>query len=259
MDSTEQSPATTGSQAQFPTTRWTQIVEAGGPTSTGAREALNELCGAYWSPVYAYLRRKGIDSHQAKDLTQSFFVRLLEMEFHKLANRNKGRFRSFLLTALNNFRIEEWRRQNARKRGGAAHIVSIDENEAEERFDRLPQQEPDPIKIFDRAWADTVIGHTKTRLKDSFARRGRLEVFDALAPFLAREPDPTKYAELAGHLNMTRENVQVTLSRMNDAFGECLRAEIARTVETPADTDDELRYLLAAWSAKVESEELEPG
>jgi RNA polymerase sigma-70 factor (ECF subfamily) len=259
MDSTEQSPATSGSQAQFPTTRWTHIVEAGGPSAAGAREALNDLCRAYWSPVYAYLRRKGIDSHQAKDLTQSFFVHLLEIEFHKLADRNRGRFRSFLLTALNNFLKGEWRRQHAQRRGGAAQIVSIDESEAEDRYDQLPRQEPDPTKLYDRAWADAVVAHTKTRLKASFARRGRLEVYEALAPFLAREPDPSKYAELAARLNMTRENVQVNLSRMNGVFADCLREEIARTVETPADTDDELRYLLAAWSAKVESEELEPG
>ena len=255
MDSSHQGSAGSGSQAQFPTTRWTHIFEAGGPNSAGAREALNELCRGYWSPVYAYLRRKGIDSHQAKDLAQSFFVHLLEIEFHKVADPNKGRFRSFLLAALNNFLKDDWRSRNARKRGGVVQIVSIDENEAEERYDQLPRQEPDATRIYDRAWAGTVIEHAKARLKESFARRRRLAVYEALAPFLAREPDPAKYAELAGRLKMTRENLQVALSRMNDTFGQCLREEIARIVETPAEIEDEIRYLLSAWSAKVESVE----
>lgn len=247
-------PTQPDSNAQFPITHWTRILQAGGTTSPEARDALNELCQTYWYPIYAFVRRSGHESHTAKDLTQDFIIHLLETDFLKKADRNVGKFRSFLCASLRNFVEDQRRKEKAVKRGGAVQKVSIDESEAEGKYCKLPHQEPDPVKVYDRAWAATVIEHVKLKLKETYADRGRLAAYEALAPFLAGESNPDKYAELAVGLNMTRENVQVTLSRMRDEFGEFLRKEIAKTVKDPADIGDEIRYLLSAWAARVQSE-----
>ena len=229
------------------------MVTAGGPASTEARQALNELCQIYWHPVYALIRRSGYESHAAKDLTQDFVLHLLETDFLKKADRNIGKFRSFLRASLKNFLEDQRRKNGAVKRGGSVQKVSIDEAQAEERYDTLPIQEPDPTRIFDRAWALTVIEKVKAELKEDYARRDRPSVYEALVPFLVGESNPDQYAELAARLQMTRENLQSVLSRLRREFGGCLRKVIGQTVNDPAEIDEEIRYLLSALSAGPEA------
>ena len=232
-------------KAQFTQTNWSTIIEAGGSTSTEARDALNRLCQRYWYPLYAFIRRRGIESHNAKDLTQSFFLHLLEQDFLKKIDRQKGRFRSFLLASLTNFLNDEWRKGKAQFRGGAAQVVSIDEAEAEEKYSRLPRQEAEPSKTFDITWAATTVAEVKRKLKEEYAADPRL--YEALQPHLTG--DRAEYAKLSAALGKDENAVGVSLHRMRRRFGQLLRQEIAQTVATPAEIDDEIRYLLQAWAA----------
>jgi len=180
MASDQESAAGQGTYAQFQATHWSLVVQAGDTALPQAQDALSKLCQAYWFPLYAFIRREGIDSHQAKDLTQGFFLHLLESKLIKHAERERGRFRSFLLTCLQNFMEDERRRQKAAKRGGKATTISIDEDEAEEKYSHLPVQEADPAKRFDRAWAAAVIDQVLEGLQRAYAAKGKNELFDVL-------------------------------------------------------------------------------
>jgi len=221
-------------------------------SSPAAQDALANLCRTYWYPLYAYIRRRGFSPHDAKDFTQGFFLHLVEHQLVNKAERGKGRFRSFLLTCLTNYLKDEWRREAARKRGGAVTIVSIDENEAEDRYLRLPACEPDLDRVFDRTWAATVIEAATEKLRQAYASRGRLEVYEALKRSLSGDLPPAFHVETAARLGMSRATLDINLSRFRGAFGECIRHVIAETVDDPADIQDEIRHLMAAWAGNME-------
>jgi RNA polymerase sigma-70 factor (ECF subfamily) len=235
-----------GTQARFPSqTHWTLIVHASAPSSPKAEAALNELCQTYWFPIYAFVRRKGNDSHKAKDLTQSFFLHMLRKNAIKRADRQKGRFRSFLCASLNNFLIDEIRASKHER-----CLVPIPE-EAEAEYRYLPTHEPDPAKLFDRTWAATAIKQATERLKQAYADKGKIEVYEALKRCVAGELSPDTYPALAAKLGMTYETFEVNLSRFKKSFGRFVRGVIAETV-TPSEIEDEIKYLMTAWASHLE-------
>jgi RNA polymerase sigma-70 factor (ECF subfamily) len=171
------------SARQFASTRWSVVLAAGDSSVPGAREALERLCGAYWFPLYAFVRRQGHSPHDAQDLTQGFFAWLIESKHLRVADAERGRFRSFLLGMLKNFLSDDRKRAHAQKRGGGRAPISLDAASAEERYDLEPATDLTPDLIFDRRWAWTVIEQTVARLRDEYVAAGRAELFDALRQF----------------------------------------------------------------------------
>src|SRR5260221_6707913 len=185
--------------SQFPTTRWTLVIAAGDLKREGAHSALVSLCENYWYPLYAYLRRRGYRSDQAQDLTQEFFIRVLEGRYLDRADPEKGRFRSFLLTSLKFFVADEEDRHRARKRGGGA-VVPLEFSSGEERYQREPAHDETPERIFERRWALSLLDRVVERLRNEFVQHGRPEHFERLKVFLLGQSD-APYAELARELN----------------------------------------------------------
>jgi DNA-directed RNA polymerase specialized sigma24 family protein len=240
-----------GTSAQFQATHWSLVLQAADGSAPGGEEALNRFCQTYWFPIYAFIRGQGTDCHQAKDLTQGFFAHLLQKDILKQVGPGRGRFRSFLLACLTNFTKDQWRKEGALKRGGDSTFFSIEEKEAEELFSDLPAHEPDSAKRFDRAWAATVVEKAKSSLKEAHAARGKPELYEALEGCLTGELSPDSYGAVAAKLGMTRETLHTNVSRFRTAFGRCLRDEVARIVATPAEIDDEIRYLMTAWAGHL--------
>ena len=201
--------------------------------------------GVLWLPLYSYVRRRGYDSHDAQDLTQGFFVRLLRMNSFAGVSREKGKFRTFLLAALNHFLSDEWDRAKAEKRGGGQSVISIDENEAEERYLQGAEVESEPGKAFDRLWGLTVLEEALARLRKEYADRGRLETFEQLRAYLSAEASPGDYDMLAPKLSMSPNAVGVAVHRLRQRYGECIRLELAQTVASPQDLEEEMKYLFS--------------
>ncbi|HUA65282.1 MAG TPA: sigma factor [Alphaproteobacteria bacterium] len=234
-----------GGRGDFTTTDWNVVLEAGGDASASAA-ALERLCSIYWYPIYAFIRRRGFDRHSAEDLAQSFFACLLGKEMLKKVNPEKGKFRSFLLSALTNFMANEWDTRHAAKRGGHRQIVSLEELEAEEIYQRESVEPLTPEKLFERSWAFTLLERTLARLKTEYANKA--ELFRSLEPELTREPMPGLYRAKATELKMSEGAVKVALHRLRRRFGQLLRSEVAHTVSTPEEVDQEIRYLFTAIS-----------
>ncbi len=234
--------------SQFPTTRWTLVVAAGDPRSKEARPALVSLCENYWYPLYAYLRRRGYSADQAQDLTQEFFVRVLEGRYLDLADPAKGRFRSFLLTSLKFFVADEGDRSRARKRGGGT-VEPLEFPSGEERYQREPSHDETPERIFERRWALSVLDRVVERLRGEFVQHGRPEHFDRLKIFLLGQSGGP-YAVLAGEMNTSEGALKVAIHRLRKRYRELFRQEIADTVADPADVEPELRFLAAVLSKK---------
>ena len=233
---------------QFPTTRWTMVVAAGDPDRKEARSALVALCENYWYPLYAYLRRRGYTADQAQDLTQDFFIRVLEGRYLDRADPEKGRFRSFLLTSLKFFVADEEDRQSAQKRGGAA-VVSLEFSSGEERYQREPAHDETPERIFERRWALAVLDRVVERLRNEFVQHGRPEHFERLKVFLLGQSD-APYAALAREMNTSEGALKVAIHRLRKRYRELFRQEIADTVADPAEVESELRFLAAALTGK---------
>lgn len=230
----------------FSTTHWS-VVAAAGSDLAGAAGALEQLCGKYWYPIYAFIRRRGSDHHQAEDLTQAFFAHLLEKETLRKADRNKGKFRTFLLAALTNFLANEWDKRQALKRGGQRQILSLNETVAEELYRQDAVETVTPETLFERRWALALLEQALARLKQEYAEAGKAELFANLEPGLSGAPGPGWYAECAGRLGMTQNAVRVALHRLRRRFGESLREEIAPTVGGAAEVEDEILHLFAAF------------
>jgi RNA polymerase sigma-70 factor (ECF subfamily) len=234
--------------SQFPTTRWTLVVAAGDPRRKDARSALVSLCENYWYPLYAYLRRRGYQADPAQDLTQEFFIRVLEGQYLDRADPEKGRFRSFLLTSLKFFVADEEDRQRARKRGGG-QLVPFEFSSGEERYQREPAHDETPERIFERRWALSVLDRVVEKLRDEFVQHGRLEHFERLKIFLLGQSD-APYAALALEMNTSEGALKVAIHRLRKRYRERLLQEIADTVADPAEVESELRYLAAALTPK---------
>jgi DNA-directed RNA polymerase specialized sigma24 family protein len=228
----------------FATTRWSMIAAARDPAAPEARRALADLCGLYWFPVYAYVRRRGHDHHRAEDLTQEFFARLLEKGDLAAADPGRGRFRTFLLTACQHFLANEYDRATARKRGGGWTAVPLDLAEADGRFSREPVGDGDPERAFARRWAVDLLGRAVTSLRVEYAASGRADLFDALRHCLAGVA--ADHAGVAARLGMSTGAVKVAAHRLRERYRDRLRAAVADTVASPAEVDDEIRDLFAA-------------
>lgn len=235
-----------GSAGQFTSTHWTVVLTAGQGLSREADAALEQLCRTYWLPIYTFVRRRGHDAHEAEDLTQEFFARLLERRFLKSVDPAKGRFRSFLLSSLEHFLANEWRRSQAQKRGGGATHLSLDETSAEQRYQQFANSNELPGVLYDRQWAMTLLDRTVSNLREEFRVAGKLDLFNHIKVFLTGDKPAASYATFAGKLDTSEAALKMAVSRMRRRYGELLRAEIGRTVASPDDIDGEIRALFAA-------------
>jgi RNA polymerase sigma-70 factor (ECF subfamily) len=239
--------------ASFPTTRWSRILAAreADPAASEAREALAELCRAYWYPLYTFIRSRGHDPETSRDLTQDFFARLIEADFLAGVDRGRGKFRSFLLAACTHFLANRRDFERAAKRGGGRRIVSIDATEAEGRYGLEPSHRLTPEALFARRWALTVLAQALDRLRDEHQATGpaQLERFEALRQTLTGDGRRVPYAELAARLGMTEGAIQVAVHRLRRRYREVLRELIAATVSDPAEIDEEIRDLFAALAS----------
>jgi RNA polymerase sigma-70 factor (ECF subfamily) len=232
--------------AGFAATRWTVVLAAArGRASPLATEAMEELCRTYWYPLYAYVRRRGHDSHEAEDLTQEFFARLLAKEYLAGVDRRKGKFRAFLLAAMKHFLANEWDRLRAQKRGGGRRIVSLDASSAESRYHLEPAHHLTPEKLFERQWALSVLDRVLARLEAESSAEGKQTAFAGLKRFLTAGRKSARYAEVAAELGMSEGAVKVAVHRMRRRYRELLWEEISQTVAGPEEIDDEIHYLLS--------------
>ena len=232
--------------SRFATTHWSVVRAAGKTSSPHSKEALGTLCRTYWFPLYAFLRRQGHNSNQAEEYTQAFFARLLEKRGLRLADSKRGKFRSFLLSSLKNFLADERDRARAKKRGGGRKVLSLDFENAESQYTLQPAQQLDPEKLFERSWALTVLERTMVRLQDESRSTKKRKVFDHLKVYLTADKDSIPYREVAAGLKMTEGAVKVAVHRLRHRYRELLRDEIAQTVATEEQIDEEIRDLFAA-------------
>ena len=244
-DNTTKSYSVSGA-GRFATTHWSVVLQAGQPGAPGYQQALETLCRGYWFPLYAYLRRHGYDSHQAEDCTQAFFCKVLEKQVLRLADSKRGRFRSFLLATLKNFLADERDRARAQKRGGGRKLLSIDFNEAENQYALEPADRLSPEKLFDKSWALTVLERTMACLKTELARKNKKELFDHLKIYLTAEKGSIPYRDTAAELNMTEAAVRTAVHRLRRHYRKSLRDEIAQTVATEDQIEEEIDDLFAA-------------
>ena len=244
-----------GEPRGFATTRWSLILSAanseGGEQK--AREALEELCRTYWRPIFSFVCRRGYSIEDAQDLTQDFFVKILERGWLQHADADRGRFRSLLLRSLENFLINAAEKTHTRKRGGEVEFISWDDWMAEapsqlsisaDVLDSLP-----PERLFDLRWAVTVVEHALRRLREECETKGRRRLFHALSCYLTAERDEVSYANLSAALGIAESAVKKQLHNMRQRYRSLLRDEVAHTVADPADVEDEIRHLCATLAA----------
>jgi RNA polymerase sigma factor (sigma-70 family) len=236
-------------RVDFTVTHWSVVLQAGRGASHAGRAALEQLCGRYWYPLYIYVRRRGHGPEEAQDLTQEFFARLLERNDLAQADPAKGRFRSFLLGAMNHFLSNEWRKARAAKRGAGLALMSLDEEVAEGRYRGEPATESTPETLYERRWALTLFDSALTRLGEEWNIASKARQFEELKQFLSRTADQGEYERVAGQLGMSTGAVAVAVHRLRQRFRELVHDEIAHTVASPTELEDELRHLFAVLSA----------
>lgn len=234
--------ATEGSPI-FGTTHWSVVLAARDPESPEAQSALARLCQTYWYPLYCCVRRHGRSPEDAQDLTQAFFAKLIANNQIALADQERGRFRTFLLRSLENFLRNEYDKTQSQKRGGGREIVSWDAQSAEERYRAEPANEMSPDALFERRWAATLVSDSLQRLRRELSSSGREELFDQLEPHLWGDDTSTPYAAIATALDMTVVAIKVTMHRLRARYRALLREEVAQTVASADDVDDEMRRL----------------
>jgi RNA polymerase sigma factor (sigma-70 family) len=245
MNHAEVSPSAHSAGQWFATTHWSVVLTAARDAEPQAAEALEKLCGSYWYPLYAYVRKTGRTVEDSQDLTQEFFARLLEKQYLGLATPERGRFRTFLLSSLKNFLANDWKRAHRQKRGGRAAFLSIDAEVGETLYAAEPVDTADPEKLYEKRWAGTLLDRTLNRLRQDYASTGRAQLFDELKVFVWGERGDASYSEVAAHLQLSEGAVKVAVHRLRHRFRELLRAEIADTVADAHDIDEELRHLIA--------------
>jgi RNA polymerase sigma-70 factor (ECF subfamily) len=249
-DSTTSLAAPTGGPASLPNTHWSVVLAAGQASNPAAQAALEQLCRVYWYPLYVYVRRRGYSPEDAQDLTQSFFERLLERDLLADLRPTGARFRSYLLHAMKNLLASEWVRAHADKRGGRRAILSLDELGAEARFAPEAGETEAPDAAFERRWAGTVLQSALERLRQEQVANGKQAEFEVLANCLTGAAPGQPYATIAVQLGMTEAAVKMTIHRLRKRYGEILRLEVAQTVLTPGEVDEELRHLLTALAQR---------
>jgi RNA polymerase sigma factor (sigma-70 family) len=232
----------------FTTTHWSVVLEAQGE-SPAAQEALEKLCRIYWRPIYSFVRRQGTGPEEAQDLTQGFFALLLERRDLRTVRKEKGRLRSYLLSALKHFLVDERRRAMAIKRGKGERLIPLEELRTEERSGMEPADPLTAERIYERRWASTLLDRVLTRLEDKYCTRGNAALFDSFSQLLADEPGTPSQVDIAAQLGMTENAVSQAFHRFRQSYQSLLREEIAHTVATPGDIENELRYLIGVIRA----------
>jgi DNA-directed RNA polymerase specialized sigma24 family protein len=231
----------------FPSTQWSLVRIAGESFGEESQQALATLCRAYWYPLYAFVRREGYGPDEAQDLTQAFFARLLEKKYLRDADRDRGRFRSFLLASMKHFLSNERDRARAEKRGGGTTALALDEviRTGESRFSLEPRSQLTPEKIFERQWALAVLDRVFTRVQAEMADNGKAAQLERMKPFLIGGETHIPYSRLAGEWDMTEGALKVAIHRLRRRFREVLRDEISQTVVRPEEVQEEIRYLVS--------------
>ena len=232
----------------FVTTHWSVVLAARQVEPARSRKALEELCRAYWVPLYSYIRRRGYAHEDAKDLTQEFFLRLSAPDFLASVSSEKGKFRSFLLASLNHFLVNEWHRAHAQKRGGSAQHFSLDAEIGEGSYVEEPACVDEPELFFDKRWALTILERALGGLRKEFADSGKSAQFEALKPYLTDVSSGPDYGHVAAQLAMKPESVAVAVHRLRKRYRELVRLEVAETVQSPAELEGEMSYLLSVLS-----------
>lgn len=246
-DSTPSAAENVKRQPAFVTTHWSVVLTAGRSDTTRARDALGKLCQTYWYPIYAYARRRGYSSHDAQDLTQAFFLFLLEHQSLADADPHRGRFRSFLLGSMNHFLANEWRKGQTQKRGGRIQMVPLDTAEA--RYHNEPGVDATPEQLFERRWAVTLLDLVLQRLGAEFEREGKSREFALLQPCLGGDRDSQPYAVLSSKLGMSEGAVKVVVHRLRKRYRQLLREEIAQTVASLDEVEAEMRHLISVLAS----------
>ncbi len=240
---------------RFVTTRWSLVLQARDQAEPNGMAALADLCQAYWYPLYAFVRKRSRDGHEAQDRTQGFFARLLEKDFLNEVAPERGRFRAFLLAAIKHFIANEIDRERAAKRGGRHHIGSLaaaafDWESGESRYLTDPSHDLTAERLFERQWALALLERVLNRLRDEHIAAGKLSQFETLQPFLSLARDTANYARAAQQLNSTEAALRVAAHRLRKRYRQLLRDEIAHTVATPDEIDDEIRHLFEVLAAR---------
>jgi len=233
---------------QFRTTHWSVVLQAGQENDLGQRQrALELLCQAYWYPIYAFVRRRGHPVHDAQDLTQSFFEQLLERKTLAVADRERGRFRTFLLAALNNFLINEARDARRLKRGGGAEIMSLDVELAEQRLSVEPATTATPERVYEQQWVSVMLQRVLNQLQAEAALEGNAERFEQLQIYLVADRSTISFQDMAAKLGVTEAAVKGVVRRLRSRYRELLRTEVAQTIGNSSDVEDEIRYLMSIF------------
>jgi RNA polymerase sigma-70 factor (ECF subfamily) len=235
-----------GGRHRFLTTQWSVVLAAAGDDTGEARDALTALCEAYWYPLYAFARRRGAQEPEAADLTQGFFAVLLEKDYVRAADRERGRFRTFLITAFRNYWSKEREKAGAQKRGGGHRHLSLDFEEGERRYRLEPSTDITPERVYERRWALTILDRALDRVRQHSAETGKAEQFEVLEPFLAAGSGRPAYAEVAEALGISESAIKSAIRRLRLRYRDALREEIAGTVPDESAVDAEIRHLMDA-------------
>jgi len=238
-----------GAQENFHTTHWSQVLAVREGEPGEAERALAALCETYWTPLYVFLRRKGYDRGAAQDLTQGFFARLLAGSCLQQADPARGRFRTYLLNALERFLTSEWRREHRQKRGGHQPAFTWDPEAIEAAGLIHPGESLAPERSYDRHWALALLNRVLDQLRTEYDRAGKTRFFEVLQPLLTGEDTGVRYRALGESLGITEAAVKVNVHRLRRRFGELLRTAVAETVTRAEDVEDELRHLLGVMAA----------
>ena len=226
----------------FQTTHWSLVLQAAGDSPA----ALEKLCRGYWFPLYAFVRRRGFEVPDAQDLTQGFFELFLAKHYLKDVDRERGKFRSFLLGCMKHYLANEWKKEGRQKRGGRLEVISFDAVAAEDRYRMEPADGAEAEVVYDRRWARSVLEAVMAKLRAESAQAGKAERFEALSALLFQEPPPGEYARLATLWRVTESGVRSSVQRIRQRYAALFRAEIAETVSDPADVEGELMHLIKA-------------
>jgi RNA polymerase sigma-70 factor (ECF subfamily) len=227
----------------FVTTHWSVVLAAGHGDTTRAADAMAHLCQAYWYPLYAYARRRGSSPHDAQDLTQEFFARLLAGNWIAEADQQRGRFRSFLLSAMKHFMANEWNKAQTQKRGGGQPILSLNDDSAEHRYRLEPAEQATPESLFERGWALTLLDGVLARLEEEYRREGKQAWMEAMRPALTSDRGALDYAEMAAKLDVMETAARVAVHRLRQRYRQLIRAEVASTVAAPEEVEAEMHHL----------------
>lgn len=246
MTDHSQSAADAGAPRDFRTTHWSLVLRAGRAAGPESAAALEELCQTYWFPIYAYVRRHVADPEDAKDFTQEFFGRLVGQNLVGQADPQRGKFRAYVLTLLKHFLANQWERARAQKRGGGHAPISLDALSAEERYALEPAQTFTPDQAFDRKWAEATLARVQEQLRCDYAAAGMGARYQRLKIFLLHGHAPSSYAQTAAELGLSEAAVKSAIFTLRRRFGELFRHQIAQTVDSPAEVEEEIHHLLAA-------------